>query len=61
MEHLIEVTEELFFSIIDSGYRNKEVIHKDNYTDVIYEKYGVTLVYRSHFGLINYYIQDINA
>jgi len=61
MKHLTEVTEEFFYTIINSGDINKEVIRKDTYTDVVYHKYGVILVYRSQNGYINYYIQDINA
>ena len=58
--HIVEVTEEFFYSIINSGDKNTEVINKELYTDVIYFKHGVRLLYRSQNGYTNYYIQDIN-
>ncbi len=55
-----EITKELFYTIINSGDKNIEVISKDHYTDVIYFKYGVKLMYRSQNCTVNYYIEDIN-
>ena len=57
----IEITKELFYSIINSGDVNDEVISKESYTDVIYIKHGTKLIYRSQNSTVNYYIQDINA
>jgi hypothetical protein len=57
---LAEITKELFQSIISSEDKNEEVISGELYTDVIYFKHGVKLMYRSQNGYTNYYIQDIN-
>ena len=57
-----EVTKEFFYSIINSGDRNTEVKHTEYYTDVIYIKHGVKMVYRSQWlsGTAQYYVCDIN-
>lgn len=57
---MCEITKEMFYALIDIEDRNTEVINKEAYTDVIYHKHGVKLVYRSQNGYTNYYIEDIN-
>lgn len=57
---LAEITKEAFYAIINSGDRNTDVINKEGYTDVIYHKYGIELIYRTQNGYTNYYIADIN-
>jgi len=61
MDHLVEITKELFYSVINSGDKNHEVISKETYTDVVFIKHDVKMIYRSQNGTVNYYIQDINA
>lgn len=61
MKHCIEITEELFYTMKNSGDAATEVVSAEKYTDVFYFKYGVTFFARTQNGYCNYYIQDINA
>jgi len=57
---VVEITKELFYTIVQSDTPNTEVISKEAYTDVVYIVEGTTLFRRSQQSGANYYIKDIN-
>jgi len=55
-----EITEELFYTIVNSGDRNFHVDRLESYADVWYEKHGVILFTRQQSTGNQFYIVDIN-
>ena len=56
----VEITEELFKSIITSDDACTEVVETKSYMDIFYSKHGVKFLVRSQNFYKNYYVCDIN-
>jgi hypothetical protein len=58
---IVEITKELFDSLINNDIKVHSIVDTSNYTDVSYFINGVKFICRTQNGYWNYYIQDINA